>query len=85
MAKKRILKLIVLFIIGIFSVVYIARKDAISIATKGQGKGNYVVTKMDVVWFKMSPYWSITLEGNGTKRTILVDPFYREVFAESGA
>lgn len=85
MSKIKLLTILIVIVIVISSFVYIARKDAISIAIKAQGKGSYVATKTEIVWFKLSPYWSISLEGDdGDKKTLMIDPFFREVFAEAG-
>lgn len=70
---------LLLFIWGSYE---FSRKDATGIAIKVKGH-EYVGVHGEVVWHRLTPYWSITLKNKEDHQiTVLVDPLQRRIFAE---
>ncbi|MDQ0887880.1 hypothetical protein QFZ81_002968 [Paenibacillus sp. V4I9] len=60
---------------------YCVRKDAMALAVKSYDY-QYVAKSTEIVWFNLTPYWSVTMQKEGKNRTIMIDPILREVIAE---
>lgn len=61
----------------------LSKMDASRIVKKAYTQDVKRITKSEVVWFKLQPYWSVSYERtNGSVRTVMVDPIASEIYAE---
>jgi hypothetical protein len=76
--------LVILAPVLIMLMIYeLSKLDADQIVRSAYSSDCNKIDKSTITWFRLQPYWSVTYErNNGTKRTVMVDPMSRNIFAE---